>query len=381
MSMYETEIERQFKKAIQRDMFTRLYCGGSKVLLFRADKFNAGVKQAIGHCLTVHAMDTGALNEDTRAVVVAGAGNTVLAVRHELNLMHDINVIAVVYEETSERARRLLRKKGIEIHQASSRALGRVGRASAAEALCAENHGYVLLDQHEQPLIVDIQRRTFGRAIVEELGIDQATHFVAGVGTGGTLFGIGAALREAYPNVEIVGLEGVGSTLSLWHAYLRAKGKGYHAEKVAIKTALQAYRNAGMVTKLTCNPENPPDAWFDIKIDFPEHDDDDAPLRTVVGIEGLGVGDPTQLILDNLLSVSRVQIITDGEALEGRDVLSKHCKTHVVESAGANFFAVMRIAEELQRRGEHGFIVSVVTGSNPYAAQDGEDMSWDFGGH
>ncbi len=73
------------------------------------------------------------------------------------------------------------------------------------------------------------------------------------------MFGIGSAIKQLNPRMKIIAAEGVGSTLSLWHAYLRAKGKGYVAEKMAIQKALSAYEKAGMIVSLKCYPQKNPE--------------------------------------------------------------------------------------------------------------------------
>ena len=113
-----------------------------------------------------------------------------------------------------------------------------------------------------------------------------------------------------------------------------------------------------MITSLVCRPEADPDDWFEINIDFPKD------WAGTVGIEGLGVGDPSQLIMNNLLSVDEVQIITDEQAAEGVRALESH-GIRAVQSAGANFFAALRLVKDLNSRGESGTIITVVTAKRP----------------
>jgi len=326
----------------------------SRIILLRADLWEAGVKTTIGQCLVAHEIETGRITNSTRALVVHGAGNTVTSVQiaaEEQGL--DVEVIAVVYAETSRSIRERLQRRGIRMVAEAQRAQGREGRMTTAEELCQREKGYVMIEQHEQPLIIDIQRETLGQRIAEE--VPEATHFIAGVGTGGTVFGIGSALRNVAPQVRVVALEGVGSTLSLWHAYCGAQHLAFKEQEQAIAAALRTYAAAGMLTKLTADSSRPPDQWFEIDIHFPPH------VRGTVGIEGLGVGGPTQLILDNITSLDEVRIVTDVQARDGVDALAEH-EIYSVESAGANFFTALGIANELQARGKKpGTIISVVT--------------------
>lgn len=351
--MYEGTVQKEYERALSIPL-QKIEVAGQEIVLFRTDTLPAGIKTSIGKCLLAHYLDTKKVKGTTRSVVVVGGGNTVQGIKlavDEFGL--DVEVVAVVYAETSQSVVQKLKAMDIEVVMETPRREGRTGRLSTAERLCKKNRRHVLLEQHEQPRIIDIQKRTFGRAIVEK--VPTPNYFVAGVGTGGTLFGIGWVLRKANPHTKITAVEGVGSTLSLWHAYLGAVG--YEAMKRAIKKALRAYKCAGMIVSLSCHPGKSPENWFEINIDFPES-------SGVLGIEGLGVGDPTRLVLDHLSMVNRVRIITDEEAREGVRLLEVH-GISCVESAGANFLAAKEVATKLKSHGngKRRSILTVITAS------------------
>jgi cysteine synthase A len=70
--------------------------------------------------------------------------------------------------------------------------------------------GHHVPDQFGNPDNVRCHRETTGREIVAQLrerGVTRVDAFVAGVGTGGTLMGVGAALRAAFPGVLVVAVE------------------------------------------------------------------------------------------------------------------------------------------------------------------------------
>lgn len=79
----------------------------------------------------------------------------------------------------------------------------------------AEEHGYFLTDQFNNPANVRVHEQTTAVELLEQ------THgsvgaFVAGAGTGGTLSGVGRALKAALPRVRIVLADPVGSSLADW---------------------------------------------------------------------------------------------------------------------------------------------------------------------
>jgi cysteine synthase len=113
-------------------------------------------------------------------------------------------LICVMPENTSIERRQLLEMYGAEI--ISSPAAGGSNQAVAmAKQLAAENPDWVMLYQYGNPANADAHYRTTGPEILRDL--PSITHFVAGLGTTGTLVGTGRYLREHKPDVHIVAAE------------------------------------------------------------------------------------------------------------------------------------------------------------------------------
>jgi cysteine synthase len=79
----------------------------------------------------------------------------------------------------------------------------------------ARERGYYLTDQFENPVNVAIHERTTGPEILAQAG-GRVGAFVAGVGTGGTITGVGRFLKARLPSVRIVLADPVGSGLADW---------------------------------------------------------------------------------------------------------------------------------------------------------------------
>lgn len=118
--------------------------------------------------------------------------------------------ILVMPETMSMERRNLLRAYGAElVLTPGSEGMG--GAIQKAVELAKEN-GYFLPQQFENEANPEVHRQTTGKEIVAQMG-DQLDGFIAGVGTGGTITGVGEVLREAYPSIKIYAVEPVESAV------------------------------------------------------------------------------------------------------------------------------------------------------------------------
>ncbi|HEX4362393.1 MAG TPA: cysteine synthase [Pseudonocardia sp.] len=131
------------------------------------------------------------------------SGNTGISLAMAAKLK-GYKLVCVMPENTSEERRVLLRMYGAEI--ISSPAAGGSNQAVAmAKKLAAEHPDWVMLYQYGNPENARAHYRTTGPEILRDL--PTITHFVAGLGTTGTLVGTGRFLRERKPDVQIVAAE------------------------------------------------------------------------------------------------------------------------------------------------------------------------------
>ena len=113
-------------------------------------------------------------------------------------------LICVMPENTSEERRLLLRAYGAQI--ISSPAAGGSNAAVAlAKQLAADHPDWVMLYQYGNPGNAESHYATTGPELLADL--PTITHFVAGLGTTGTLMGVGRYLREKVPDIAIVAAE------------------------------------------------------------------------------------------------------------------------------------------------------------------------------
>lgn len=117
--------------------------------------------------------------------------------------------ILTLPDTMSVERRTLLRAYGAELVLTEG-AKGMQGAIDRAEELHREIAGSVILGQFVNPANAQAHRRTTGPEIWEQTS-GQVDIFVAGVGTGGTITGVGGYLKEKNPGIHVVAMEPAGS--------------------------------------------------------------------------------------------------------------------------------------------------------------------------
>ena len=122
------------------------------------------------------------------------------------------HLIIVMPETMSVERRKLMQGYGAELILTPG-ADGMKGSIAKAQEL-VDTKGYFMPMQFENPANPAIHEATTGQEIIDAFGKDDLPDaFVAGVGTGGTLIGIGHALKKVDPNVKVYALEPAESPL------------------------------------------------------------------------------------------------------------------------------------------------------------------------
>ncbi|MBK8724483.1 MAG: PLP-dependent cysteine synthase family protein [Holophagaceae bacterium] len=140
-------------------------------------------------------------------IIEATSGNTGIALAHFGRAL-GCRVTIVMPENMTEERKDAILALGAELVLCSKE--GSFAEAAAVRDRLAAERGAFNPDQFSNPLNVDCHRETTGREILDQLtaqGFGPPDVFVAGVGTGGTLIGVGQALREANPKALIVAVE------------------------------------------------------------------------------------------------------------------------------------------------------------------------------
>ena len=117
-------------------------------------------------------------------------------------------LILTMPETMSEERRRLIRAYGAEIVLTPG-AEGMSGAIKKAEELKNSIEGSILAGQFENPANPEAHRKTTAQEILKDAG--KVDFFVAGVGTGGTITGVGSVLKEHFPDIKIIAVEPAAS--------------------------------------------------------------------------------------------------------------------------------------------------------------------------
>ncbi|MFH2006660.1 MAG: cysteine synthase A [bacterium] len=187
----------------------RFACGVDAELIGKVESFNPGssVKDRIGLEMIVQAETDGLLHPGG-AIVEPTSGNTGIALAW-VAAVRGYRLILTMPESMSIERRKLLMALGAEIVLTPATA-GMRGAIDTATLLAQEIPGAFMPQQFNNPANPAVHRRT----TAEELLRDTAGRldcFVAGVGTGGTISGVGAVLKERLPGVRVVAVEPAAS--------------------------------------------------------------------------------------------------------------------------------------------------------------------------
>jgi cysteine synthase A len=183
----------------------RLPKAGGAVVLAKMESLNPGgsVKDRIAVGMIEDAERRGRLKPGA-TVVEPTSGNTGIGLAM-VCAVRGYRVILTMPDDMSVERQRLLSRYGAEIHLTPA-IEGMTGAVFAAQELLREHPDYFMPQQFENPANPEAHRRTTALEILEATE-DRVDVFVAGVGTGGTVTGVGEVLRERVPGVRVIGVE------------------------------------------------------------------------------------------------------------------------------------------------------------------------------
>ena len=165
------------------------------------------VKDRLGRAMIDAAERDGLIKEDT-VIIEPTSGNTGIALAYVCAARGYTLKVTMPESMTIER-RRLLKALGAELILTPA-AEGMPGAVRRATELAEQNDNYFLPQQFNNPANAEIHRRTTAEEIWRDTG-GQVDILVAGVGTGGTITGVGEVLKDRKASCQVIAVEPANS--------------------------------------------------------------------------------------------------------------------------------------------------------------------------
>ncbi|MBD7957112.1 cysteine synthase A [Microbacterium sp. Sa4CUA7] len=169
----------------------------------------SSVKDRLGIAIVDAAEASGELKPGG-TIVEATSGNTGIALAM-VGAARGYKVVLAMPASMSVERRMLLKAYGAEL-VLTEPAGGMKGAVAKAQELAAEIPGAVLARQFENQANVEVHRKTTAEEILRDTD-GKVDYFVAGIGTGGTITGVGQVLKERVPEAKVIAVEPADSPL------------------------------------------------------------------------------------------------------------------------------------------------------------------------
>jgi len=179
---------------------------GAATVLGKLESLNPGgsVKDRIALSMIEDAEKDGRLKPGA-TIVEPTSGNTGVGLAL-VAAVKGYRLVLTMPDDMSIERRQLFERFGAELHLTPA-IEGMTGAVFAAQELVAKNAGYFMPQQFENAANPEVHRRTTAREIIDATG-GEIDAFVAGVGTGGTITGVGEVLRQKFgAAVRIIAVE------------------------------------------------------------------------------------------------------------------------------------------------------------------------------
>lgn len=181
-------------------------------LFAKVEFFNPGgsVKDRIALEMIKKAYDNGDINANS-VIIEPTSGNTGIGLAIACAVFGN-KLILTMPESMSDERKKLLKYYGAELVLTPA-SLGMQGSVDMAKELHKSNPNSFIPSQFTNLNNPLVHKRTTAIEIIEAFDNEPIDYFVSGIGTGGTISGVGAKLKEKYPNIKIIAVEPSDSPL------------------------------------------------------------------------------------------------------------------------------------------------------------------------
>ena len=180
-------------------------------VIAKLEYFNplGSVKDRIGYAMIKDGVDKGLIKENT-VIIEPTSGNTGIALAFAAASMGH-RLIIIMPDTMSKERRSLIRALGAELVLTPG-SEGMMGAVKKAEELAKENPDSFIPQQFKNLANPEIHRRTTAEEIWRDTD-GNIDIFVAGVGTGGTVTGVGEVLKQRKPDLKVIAVEPMDSPI------------------------------------------------------------------------------------------------------------------------------------------------------------------------